>query len=87
MRARQGEVAAALLPRVRDIRRMGSAALDLVGTAAGHFDAYYERGVKAWDITAGVLVCECVGLVTREIEGGVLVAPPALADELEALVA
>ena len=38
-----------LLPRVRDIRRIGSAALDLAWTAAGRYDAYYERGIKLWD--------------------------------------
>jgi myo-inositol-1(or 4)-monophosphatase len=85
-RAEQGEVVARLLPLVRDIRRLGSAALDLAGTAMGRFDAYFERGVKAWDTTAGALVCASAGLVVRAIPGGILVAPPALADELEAIV-
>ena len=85
-RAEQGEVIARLLPAVRDIRRFGSAALDLVGTAMGRFDAYFERGVKAWDTTAGELVCTSVGLAVRAIPDGILVAPPALADELETIV-
>jgi myo-inositol-1(or 4)-monophosphatase len=83
VRAEQAELLTRLLPLVRDIRRFGSAAMDLAWTAMGRYDAYFERGVKLWDIAAGALVCECAGLVTREIEGGILVAPPAL---LEALV-
>ncbi|HEY2442911.1 MAG TPA: inositol monophosphatase family protein [Streptosporangiaceae bacterium] len=55
----QGEVAGALLPLVRDIRRGGSAAVDLCSVAAGRVDAYYERGVNYWDIAAG-------GLIARE---------------------
>ena len=53
VRAAQAEVVARLLPRVRDIRRFGCAALDLAWTAAGRYDAYYERGVKHWDFAAG----------------------------------
>lgn len=93
VREEQARVLQGLLPRVRDIRRFGSAALDLAWTAAGRYDAYYERAVKQWDIAAGVLACECAGLAVRELperEGlpwGVLVAPPALAEELLALVA
>jgi myo-inositol-1(or 4)-monophosphatase len=55
----QGEVVAALLPHVRDIRRGGSAAVDLCSVAAGRLDAFYERGLHAWDFAAG-------GLVARE---------------------
>ncbi len=86
MRAQQGEVISRLLPAVRDIRRLGSAALDLASTAMGRFDAYFERGVKPWDTTAGELMCASVGLAVRAIPEGILVAPPALADELEAIV-
>lgn len=85
-RAQQGEVVARLLPAVRDIRRFGSAALDLAGTAMGRFDAYFERGIKTWDVTAGALVCASAGLAVRMIPDGILVAPPALADELESIV-
>jgi fructose-1,6-bisphosphatase/inositol monophosphatase family enzyme len=52
----------------------------------GRYDAYYERGVKLWDTAAGALVCESVGLLVREIEGGIMVAPGALIDELAAIV-
>jgi myo-inositol-1(or 4)-monophosphatase len=81
-----------LAPRVRDIRRFGSAALDLAWTAAGRFDAYYERSVKQWDIAAGTLVCERAGLEVHELPAhgtlpwGILVAPPALAPALLELV-
>ena len=87
LRAEQGEVVARLLPRVRDIRRAGSAALDLAGVALGRFDAYYERGINAWDITAGALICTSAGLEVQPIPGGIVVAPPALLGELLAIVA
>jgi myo-inositol-1(or 4)-monophosphatase len=93
LRAAQAEVLAALIPRVRDIRRFGSAALDLAWTAAGRFDAFYERGVKLWDVAAGLLICERAGCSVRELApagelpSGVLVSAPALVDELYASVA
>jgi myo-inositol-1(or 4)-monophosphatase len=86
VRAEQAEVLTRLLPLVRDIRRFGSAALDLCWTAMGRHDAYYERGVKVWDTAAGALVCECAGLLTRQIDGGILVAPPALMEALAGIV-
>jgi myo-inositol-1(or 4)-monophosphatase len=92
VRAAQAEVIARLIPRVRDIRRFGSAALDLAWTAAGRYDAYFERTVKPWDIAAGVLVCRRAGLVVRELserEGlpwGVMAAAPGIADQLGELV-
>jgi myo-inositol-1(or 4)-monophosphatase len=84
----QAAIAARLLPRVRDIRRFGSAALDLAWTAGGRYDAYYERGVKRWDVAAGALLCRRAGLEVRSLDpvppsdGGILVAPAAFADEL-----
>ncbi len=57
----QGEVAAAVLPRVRDIRRGGSCAVDLCSVAAGRVDAYYERGVNYWDYAAGGLIATEAG--------------------------
>ncbi|HST34345.1 MAG TPA: inositol monophosphatase family protein [Solirubrobacteraceae bacterium] len=93
VRDAQAKVLERLLPRVRDIRRLGSAALDLAWTAAGRYDAYYERTVKQWDIAAGALVCERAGLQVRELperEGlpwGILVAPASLAEPLLELVA
>jgi myo-inositol-1(or 4)-monophosphatase len=92
VRDAQAKVLERLLPRVRDIRRLGSAALDLAWTAAGRYDAYYERTVKQWDIAAGALVCERAGLQVRELperEGlpwGILVAPASLAEPLLELV-
>jgi myo-inositol-1(or 4)-monophosphatase len=57
----QGAVAAHVLPRVRDIRRFGSAALDLCWTGGGRYDAYYEWGLNPWDLAAGALVCQEAG--------------------------
>ncbi len=93
VRARQAEVVARLLPRVADVRRLGSAALDLAWTAAGRCDAYYERGVSTWDVAAGTMLCSEAGLDVRPLPAvdglpaGVVAAPPALADELFELVA
>ena len=60
-RKHQGEVVAKLLPKVRDIRRMGAAAIDIVSCAAGLVDAYYERGVRPWDVAAGLLIAQEAG--------------------------
>jgi myo-inositol-1(or 4)-monophosphatase len=93
VRARQAAVVAALLPQVRDIRRAGSAALDLVWTAGARMDAYFERGVQHWDIAAGALICERAGLQVRRLEPdppagpGIVVAPPGLLESLHGLVA
>jgi myo-inositol-1(or 4)-monophosphatase len=92
VRERQAAVVARLLPAVRDIRRFGSAALDLAWTAGGRYDAFYERGVQAWDIAAGALMCRCAGLEVRRLEPdppaaeGILVAPAGLVDALSAIV-
>ncbi len=77
-----------MLPQIRDIRRLGSAALDMAWLAGGRCDAYFERGVKHWDIAAGMLLCTGTGLEIRELAplggapAGLLVAHPELADEL-----
>jgi myo-inositol-1(or 4)-monophosphatase len=92
VRAAQAKVLARLVPRVRDIRRFGSAALDLTWTAAGRYDAYFERTVKPWDIAAGALICERAGLrvlelpVHENLPWGILVARPELVDRLLDLV-
>jgi myo-inositol-1(or 4)-monophosphatase len=92
VRAAQARVLARLVPRVRDIRRFGSAALDLTWTAAGRYDAYFERTVKPWDIAAGALICQRAGLrvlelpVHEDLPWGILVAPPELAEPLLELV-
>jgi myo-inositol-1(or 4)-monophosphatase len=93
VRALQAAVAARVIPAARDIRRAGAAALDMCACASGRLDAYYERGVKAWDIAAGTVICERAGLVVRTLEpegllpSGVVVASPTLIDELMKLVA
>jgi myo-inositol-1(or 4)-monophosphatase len=61
VRARQAEVLRRVLPEVRDIRRIGSAALDLVRVADGSVDAYAESGLNAWDLAAGWLIVEEAG--------------------------
>ena len=60
-RARQAEVLLGVLPRVRDIRRAGSAAVDLCSVASGRVDGYFERGPQAWDIAAGGLIVQEAG--------------------------
>jgi myo-inositol-1(or 4)-monophosphatase len=58
-----------LLPRIRDIRRLGSAALDLCGVAEGTVDAYVEEGVNLWDHAAGALVAEAAGARSELLPG------------------
>jgi myo-inositol-1(or 4)-monophosphatase len=92
VRAVQAQVIADVLPHVRDIRRLGSAALDLAWLAGGRVDGYFERGVKHWDVAAGMLLCRQAGLEIRELSAlraappGLLVAHSALADQLEPLL-
>ena len=71
-RAIQGAVAARMLPQVRDIRRLGSCALDLCYVAAGNLDAYYEHGLNAWDFAAGALIAREAGVRVEGWDG----APP-----------
>jgi myo-inositol-1(or 4)-monophosphatase len=91
-RGEQGELVVGLLPRCRDIRRGGSAALDLAWAAAGRIDAYFEHGVQRWDYAAGLVLCAGAGLEVRSLRArgrlpaGIVVAPPAIADELQSLV-
>jgi len=99
VRAAQAVVLTHVLPAARDIRRGGAAALDLCWCACGRVDAYFERGLRAWDFAAGALICIRAGLSVRRLPSralpdgaarlpdGLVVAPPALIDELEALVA
>ena len=89
-RARQATVVAGLLPRVRDIRRFGAAALDLCAVAEGRVDAYYERGIQPWDHAAGGLVAAEAGVRVAGLHGApagrelVLAAAPDLFDTLHA---
>jgi myo-inositol-1(or 4)-monophosphatase len=86
-RARQAEILAKILPVVRDVRRMGSAALDLCMVAAGRLDAYYEDGVHIWDWAAGALIAAEAGAVMRlppaDKGGGLIVAAaPGIAEAM-----
>ena len=92
VREAQARVLARLLPRVRDVRRLGSAALDLAWTAAGRYDAYFERGLNHWDVAAGELICVRAGLTVMRLPAappsgpGLLVAAAPLAAALRPLV-
>jgi myo-inositol-1(or 4)-monophosphatase len=92
-RAVQARALAAILPAVRDIRRAGSAALDLCWVACGRLDGFYEGPLKHWDSVAGVLmVAEAGGRVSplpavdASGDGGVLAAAPGLHDPLRQIV-
>lgn len=93
VRARQADILLKVLPRVRDIRRVGAAALDLCWCACGRFDAYYERGLNPWDVAAGSLIATRAGLEVRDLaaagedRAGTVAAPAGLIDELVALIA
>jgi myo-inositol-1(or 4)-monophosphatase len=86
-RERQAGVASAVLPRIGDIRRTGSAACDLVSAAGGEVDAYYEVGIAPWDLCGGRAIVEAAGGVVRVVpQPGeselVVAAPPQLVDPL-----
>ena len=88
-RALQAEIVGALLPRIRDIRRAGSAALDLAWLAAGRLDAYFERGLNPWDWAAGSLLVQEAGGTVEELPGepyGLVAGPAGLVAELRPLV-
>lgn len=68
-RGLQGEVVARLLPQVRDIRRNGTASLDLAFVASGRLNAYFERALNPWDFGAGALIAEESGAVVRGLGG------------------
>jgi fructose-1,6-bisphosphatase/inositol monophosphatase family enzyme len=91
-RAEQANIVTRVLPRVRDIRRAGSAALDLSSLACGRLDGFYEAPMEIWDKAAGVLlIMEAGGIVSDlaaplGLSTGVIAAGPALHDALKALV-
>jgi myo-inositol-1(or 4)-monophosphatase len=66
----QATVVAGLIDRVRDIRRLGSAAVDLCMVACGRLDVYYERHLNAWDAAAGELIAREAGAATSDFRGG-----------------
>jgi len=83
-RAHQGAVLAQLITRVRDIRRIGVASLDLCSVGEGLLDAYYEKGLNPWDHAAGGLIAAEAGALVGGLEGAppgldmVVAAPPAI---------
>ncbi|OHT88283.1 inositol monophosphatase family protein [Mycobacteroides saopaulense] len=93
-RERQAQLVAQLLPRVRDVRRIGSAALDLCGVAEGRVDAQYEHGLGPWDWAAGELIAREAGAVVvlpgadaRSPDGRLIAAmAPGIADEFGQLL-
>ena len=92
-RERQARRLAALLPQVRDVRRYGSAALDLCLVASGRLDAYFEEHLNSWDLAAGVLIASEAGAVTSNFVGGAadeaatVAAAPGLHEALITLLA
>ncbi len=83
-RRHQAAVLAGLAERIRDIRRFGSAALDLCLAAEGTVDGYYEAGLNFWDMAAGALIATEAGLEVTGVDGGpptmslLVAAPPAI---------
>lgn len=68
-RAAQGRVVRTLLPEIRDIRRMGSCAIDLCLVAEGALDGFFERGVNPWDHAAGSLIAREAGAQVCGLRG------------------
>lgn len=91
-RRHQAEVLTRILDRVRDIRRMGAAAVDLCSVACGRVDAYYEWGLSHWDLAAGLLIAEEAGASVGSVDGlpddlrSVVVAAPGVFADLRRLV-
>lgn len=87
-RGRQAEVLRRVLPHIRDIRRMGAAAVDLCSVGAGRVDAYWERGLGPWDLAAGSLIASEAGArVAGDADlGFTLAAPDGLFDVLRDLL-
>ncbi len=92
-RRQQADALTVILSEIADIRRMGSAALDLCGVALGRVHAYYELWLNEWDLAAGALVAAEAGAVvtmphSAQVPGPFIVAAvPAIADSLSALLA
>jgi myo-inositol-1(or 4)-monophosphatase len=91
-RQQQAELLVELLPQVRDIRRLGSAAKDLCMVARGAYDAYFEAGLNQWDLAAGWLIAREAGarvefLTPPEDERPLLLgSAPQLFDQLAAII-
>jgi myo-inositol-1(or 4)-monophosphatase len=92
-RIEQARLLSGLVGQIRDVRRMGTASLDLCAVACGRLDGYFERGLKPWDHAAGVLIAREAG-ATVMLEGGapdsrdlVIAAAPVIADHLHRVLA
>lgn len=91
-REAQAKIATRVLPQARDIRRAGSAALDLAAVSCGRLDAFYEAPMESWDKAAGVVLIEAAGGVVSELTApfglspGVIAGNRALHDQLRELV-
>ena len=91
-RSKQGQVLAGIVGQVRDIRRAGSASLDLCFVASGRLDAYAERGLNPWDHAAGGLIVREAGGSVRGFDGAresdtfLLAAEESLAVQLEPIL-
>lgn len=91
VRVHQAAAVGRMLPHIRDIRRIGAAALDLTDLAEGRLDAFVEQGLKDWDVAAAGLIAREAGLVVTGPDGVpserlVVVAPAGRVDEFVALV-
>lgn len=93
-RTSQAALLARILPEVRDVRRIGSAALDLCMVAAGRLDGYFEHGLHVWDCAAGALIAAEAGArvmlpapADQDAGGLVVAAAPGIADQLVAALA
>lgn len=88
----QAQIAARVIPRARDLRRAGSAALDLAHLACGRLDGFYEAPLEHWDKAAGLLmIAEAGGMITelpgpRGLTDGAIASNPRLHDALVKLV-
>jgi myo-inositol-1(or 4)-monophosphatase len=92
VRGEQGRIVAELLAQVRDIRRLGTASLDLCFVAAGRANAYFERTLSPWDHAAGAIIAREAGAVVKGRGDAapsrdlILAAPPRLAAQLEPIL-
>jgi myo-inositol-1(or 4)-monophosphatase len=87
VRRAQAAVVTGLIPGIRDVRRLGSAVVDFCWLARGRVDAYYEKGLNAWDYAAGALIASEAGAIVTglhddDFSGFVLAAVPGIAQPL-----
>jgi myo-inositol-1(or 4)-monophosphatase len=91
-RRRQAAVVASLIPHVRDVRRIGSAVIDLCWVASGRLSAHFEKGLNEWDYAAGALIATeagalVAGLVDDDLSDMVVSAAPGISHQLRELLA